>query len=69
MYNYSYKLTYRTDIDNIELYQKDFLGVLCLKEFNYRKVCEKMDMLYNKYKDYFKHCIELIKKITNNLLL
>ena len=62
MYNYSYKLTYRTDVDNVELYQNDFLGVLDLGEFNYRKVCEKMDILYNKYKDYFKPCIELIKK-------
>ena len=65
MYNYSYKLTYSADIDNVVLYQNDFLAVLDLKEFSYPKVCEKMDMLYNKYKDYFKPCIESIKN--NNI--
>lgn len=61
MYNYSYKLTYSIDIDDVILYQNDFLAVLNLKEFSYPKVCEKMDSLYNLYKDYFGPCIELIK--------
>ena len=62
MYNYSYKLTYSADIDNVVLYQNDFLAVLNLTEFSYPKVCEKMDSLYNLYKGYFGPCIELIKK-------